>query len=139
MRVGAWCRCGRSCITSILGTGFEVGISDYECEPAGEGKWRPNGPSFEKRRQAPGGYQKNPCGPYKTCYLVKGVQIGTVTGSDTEPLLKDVRALKIVEWDGDGYFREVEDVKDFRYECHPGWPYCECDSWDDKARPPSPC
>lgn len=124
LRIGEWCECERSCDTSR--GRLEAGISVYECEDAGQGKWQGKGAAFAKRKRHMG--QQKKLGP-GTWYLVTGERVGT--GADKEPLLKKVTPHKIVVWDGSGFFIEKTVVQSIKYKHHQGFRECTCDSIDD--------
>ena len=129
IRQNAWCKCERSCNVS---TGeLEIGVSVYSARRV-DAHWEAYGLAFQKRertfdsqRELLGGIDRegNPI-PW---YLVSGEMVGT--GSDGEPLLKNVRAIARLQWDGARFFDVVEDgIRDFQHLCHEEFPDCVCDS-----------
>lgn len=124
LRHGAWCECECSCNTAsgVL----EAGVSVYECEDAGEGKWQGKGKAYDKNVK---GF--NYLNPRTKWYLVRGRVEGL--GSDGEPLLKDVIPHRIVVWDKKKFFLEKDGVKSIEHNRHPRFPKCMCDIYDPET------
>ncbi len=128
LRQGRWCECERSFNTAD-GT-FEAGVSVYECEATHEGGWRGTGPAFAKRERAFRGQQRTHLGGVDSIwFLVDGEIKGT--GTDGEPLLKNVVPRKIVEWDGCSFFLVKGEPTDDCHDNHQDYPECTCESLDD--------
>jgi len=129
MRHGGWCHCQRSCNTA---TGqLEKGVSVFECEQVDGTKWQGMGHAFEKHAFCFRGQQRKFLGGVGTpWYLVTGEHVGI--GGDQEPLLRNVVAQKIVEWDGANYFVEKPDAVPANVcKNHNQYPQCRCDNMDD--------
>lgn len=128
LRQNGWCHCVRS-FNTATGT-FEDGVSVYECAHVSGANWRGVGPAFEKRERLCQEQQRRHLGGVDvTWYLVSGERAGT--GGDGEPLLHAVVAYKIVEWDGENYFRVVSDAEEEAWSDHDGYPDCRCQTIDD--------
>lgn len=123
LRQGKWCQCERSC-NSVSGI-LEAGISVYECKCIDEIKWQGVGIAFKKREDIFKGRQRCNLGTRSIWYLVSGDCIGK--GGDHEPILKNVVAHKIVEWDNVNYFVEVSEINgSTQVKNHKGYPNCNC-------------
>lgn len=123
LRQNGWCHCGRSC-NSFTGR-LEEGVSVYDCEHVSGTNWRGVGPAFEKRERDFRGQQRKNLGSVEAkWYLVSGDRVGT--GGDGDPLLRNVVAHKMVEWDGKDYFVEVSEAKGQIWSDHEGYPKCHC-------------
>jgi hypothetical protein len=128
LRRDEWCQLEHSCNASSKQ--LEAGVSVFECDNSGNGKWRGVGPAFSQHeRSFRGQGRKLLDGLNSTWYLVTGDMVGT--GGDSEPLLKNVKPLKVVKWDKVDYFVEAEDVTQIEFMNHPGYPNCYCDSVED--------
>src|SRR5437879_64462 len=96
IRNQVWCECERSCNVS---TGqLEKGLSVYDCRRVSDGIWEPTGPGFDVRAKKFEGQERKHLDGLHPWYLVSGRLVGT--GSDGEPLIKEVKVHATLGWDG---------------------------------------
>ena len=128
LRMGNWCKCERS--FNSHDNFFENGVSVYKCEQIDEQRWRGCEAAFEKRERLYQGRERKHLAGDGTIdwYIVNGSCVGT--GSDQEPLLKRIKPVIRVAWDG-ACFIKTAIIDTLPTANHPGYPKCVCKTLQD--------